>query len=131
MIHNILQYAQYIFILVGIGIVLVLGGFIWAWAQIKNELKKDFLTVDSYHEKTKEFKNNLPKEFVTINSCQQCTRDIRESFHQDIDKKYDKLAEQIKQNRDERLQEIKDITSSNIRLETKVDMILKGLIKYE
>ena len=131
MINEILQYTEFLIPVVGFCIILILGGAIWALNKIKNELKKDFVTTDSCKSCTKELKEELSKEFVIIESCQKCTQEIKDSFHRDIDKKYDKLAEQIKQNRDERMQEIKKIADSNIRLETKMDLLLKGMIKHE
>lgn len=112
MFDEIAKHLNVLIPAVGFCVLLIIGGAIWALRQIRNELKR---------------------EFVTKDYCNQCTIEIKERFHKDIDKKYDRLEEQIKFNRDERLREIKELATTNARLESKVDMILKGigLVKHE
>lgn len=105
-IDEIVKHFNILIPIVGFCVLLVIGGAIWALRQIRNELKR---------------------EFVTKEHCNQCTIEIKDRFHHDIDKKYDRLEEQIKYNREERLREIKELATTNARLESKVDMILTGI----
>lgn len=105
-IQEITSYINFLVPIIGVCVLIAIGGAIWALKQIRNELKRDFVAKDY---------------------CNKCVQDIKDGFHRDIDKKYDRLEQQIILNREERLREIKAIAETNVRVETKVDMILKGV----
>lgn len=109
-ISNLSNYISFMVYVVGGGIILILAGAIWALKQIKNELKDDFVTKDE---------------------CNDCTQKIKENFYKNVDAKYEKLHNEIIQNREERLRDMRVISDSTIEIKTKLDLLLNGMIKHE
>lgn len=114
---EIINHLNLVIPIVGGCAFLVLSGAIWALNQIRGELKK---------------------EFVTKTECSNCKEHIQEVFHKDIDTKYSDVLDRIDKNHDDWTKELKDMQKDAqerndrlVSIDTKVDMILKGIIKYE
>lgn len=93
---------------VAFGIIIIVGGGLLAFNVIRGQ---------------------IAKEFVLKDYCNECVQKMKDSYHYDINQKYDKLQEQIEQNRAERQAELKKISEISVRLETKVNMIFEGITK--
>lgn len=107
-IQEIGNHIAFLIPIIGFCILVAIGGGLWALNQIRSELKKEF----------------VQKEY-----CNKCVQDIKDGFHRDIDKKYDRLEQQIKFNREERQKEIKSISDNVIEIKAIMTYFMEGVMK--
>lgn len=112
MLINFLQHFHLIIPIVGICIIVIIAAISWAIVQIRNLINRDF--VDKL-------------------DCERCMNKAKEEYRDDMDENYKSLENKIDQMSKEFTTELKDVRTSTeqwiqtaVRIETKVDLLLKG-----
>lgn len=109
---DIMQLLHYIVPVVALIVVIIIAAFIWAVKQIR-----DFIS----------------NEFVEKIDCKHCMQQTKDSCRLDFDEQYKILENKIDQMSESFAVEVKELhrgieqwSQASVRIETKVDMLLKG-----
>ena len=109
---DITQFVHIIVPVVALILVVLVAAFVWAVKQLR-----DF----------------IGKEFVEKIECKQCMQNVKESCRQNFDEQYKVLENKIDQMNENFTIEVKELhrgieqwSQASVRIETKVDMLLKG-----